>query len=264
MEKIRLRIFQVIQHDKKYKSSIVFEFFIITLILFNIVLIILETFPGMSDTAKRSFHYVEIFSIIIFTIEYLLRLWTADYLFPDISSARARKKYIFSFMAVIDLFAILPFYIPFILPIDLRVLRMIRFLRLIRLLKVNRYTNALITLGNVLKRKYTQLLSSILVMLILMIMASILMYNIEHETQPEVFENALSGLWWAVATLTTVWYGDFYPVTVFGKILGAVIALLGIGLVAIPTGIISAGFVSQNAIEQKEKHFCPYCGENID
>ena len=103
------------------------------------------------------------------------------------------------------------------------------------------------------------------VVVILMIMASILMYSIEYDAQPDVFQNAFSGFWWAIATLTTVGYGDIYPVTVAGKILGACIALLGIGLVAVPTGIISAGFVENIAIENEteEKTYCPYCGKNL-
>ncbi len=170
-------------------------------------------------------------------------------------------------MALVDLLAILPFYLPFIIPIDLRVLRMVRLLRILRILKVNRYTSALSAVGNVIKSKASQLISSMLVVLVLMVMASVLMYNVESEAQPEVFENAFSGMWWAVATLTTVGYGDIFPVTALGKALSAVIALLGIGLVAVPTGIISAGFMenitarNDGAIE--EKHFCPYCGKRI-
>jgi voltage-gated potassium channel len=169
-------------------------------------------------------------------------------------------------MAIVDLLAILPFYLPFIIPIDLRVLRAIRLFRLLRLLKVNRYTNALSDVGNVLKRKATQLLSSMFVVLILMVIASILMYSIENEAQPAIFENAFSGLWWSIATLTTVGYGDIYPVTIAGKILGAVIALLGIGLVAVPTGIISAGFmedITQANKDNEHINFCPYCGNKI-
>jgi len=270
MKKIRLLIFQAIQPNKERKIlSLIVEWFIIVLILINVVLIILDTFSGIPDNVRWIFYYIEIFSIIVFTIEYLLRLLTADYLFPNISPAKARKKYIFSFMAIIDFLAILPFYIPFLLSIDLRVIRMIRLLRLVRLLKVNRYTSALIILGNVLKRKSTQLLSSILIMLILIVMASILMHNIEHEAQPDVFENAFSGLWWAIATLTRTSLGNLHPITAMGRLLGAIVSVLGIGLIAVPTGIISSGFVSQNESDkkienQKEKIFCSYCGEKIN
>jgi len=233
-----------------------------------VLLVILDTFNGISEDIRRIFYYVEVVSVIAFTVEYLLRLWTANYLFPASTTAKARLKYALSFMAIIDLLAIMPFYLPFIFPIDLRVLRMVRLLRLLRLLKVNRYTSALATVGSVLKRKAAQLLSSMLVVIILMIMASILMYSIEYEAQPAVFENAFSGLWWAIATLTTVGYGDIYPITTFGKVLGAVIALLGIGLVAVPAGIISAGFIEDISREKEAvkeaKHYCPFCGKNLD
>ena len=265
MGKLRRKIYAVIQPSEgSNAASSVFDWFIITLILINVFLVILDTFSGISEPAKRVFSVIETVSVIIFTAEYLLRLQTADLLFPN--SKNARIKYMFSFMALIDLLAILPFYLPFIIPIDLRVLRMVRLLRLLRLLKVNRYTSALSAVGNVLRKKATQLLSSLFVVMILMVIASVLMYSIEYDAQPGVFENAFSGFWWAIATMTTVGYGDIYPITVTGKILGALIALLGIGLVAVPTGIISAGFVE--IVDQKNengaKRFCPYCGNRID
>ena len=263
----RKRVFAIIQPaDDHDTASAVFDWFIVILIAINVLLVILDTFSGFSDTVKRIFSMTETISVVIFTVEYLLRLFTADYLYPDLSSAKARFSYVFSFMAIVDLLAILPFYLPYLFPIDLRVLRMVRLLRLLRLLKVNRYTSALSTVGNVIKRKTAQLLSSMFVVLILMIIASLLMYNIENEAQPDVFQNAFSGFWWAVATLTTVGYGDIYPVTILGKALGAVIALLGIGLVAVPTGIISAGFV-ENISREKENdeiQYCPYCGKKIN
>lgn len=181
------------------------------------------------------------------------------------SHLKARIKYIFSFLALVDLFSILPFYIPLIIPIDLRILRVVR---LFRVFKLGRYTHALSTISNVFKRKQNQLLSSIFVVSILMIIASVLMFNVENEAQPDVFENAFSALWWAIATITTVGYGDIYPITVFGKVLSAIIALLGIGLVAVPTGIISSGFMEEMEREKStenedEKCFCPYCGHKL-
>ena len=132
--------------------------------------------------------------------------------------------------------------------------------------KINRYTDALTNIFKVFKDKKHELLSSIFVVLLLMIVAAVLMYNIENTAQPEVFKNAFDALWWALATLTTVGYGDIYPVTALGKLLSAVIALLGIGLVAVPTGIISAGFVEElsKSKECKTIRYCPYCGEKLD
>lgn len=266
---VKQKVYDIISptNDNTNIASKIFDISIITLIILNVVTIIVDTFQ-IPEWLSIIMTWVEIVSVIIFTIEYLLRIWVADMLFPELSTLKARLKYIFSFMSMVDLLAILPFYVPFIIPIDLRVLRMLRIIRLLRIFKLNRYTTALSTIAHVFKRKKHQLLSSIAVGLILMIIASVLMYNIENEAQPEAFSNALSALWWAVATLTTVGYGDVYPVTILGKILSSVIALLGIGLVAVPTGILSSGFV-ESIVEQKqqveddEKCYCPYCGKKI-
>ncbi len=251
----------------------IFDGVIITLIIINILSVIADTFPMPAWYTPVS-RAVEIISVIIFTIEYLLRLFTADLKYPDNNIFLAGVRHIFSFMALIDLLAILPFYIPFLFPIDLRVLRALRIFRLFRLFKFVRYTAALRTIGTVFKNKRHQLVSSMIVILVLMVIASVLMYHVEHAAQPDVFENAFSGLWWAVATFTTVGYGDIFPITVMGKVLSATIALLGIGLVAVPTGIISAGFIemtdqeeTNQKKEQEEKDkvkYCPYCGHRYE
>lgn len=266
MKKFKKRLFEIIQaaNDNDVTSRI-FDIGIICLIVINVILVIADTFD-LPPVISQISTIIELVSVIIFSIEYACRLWTSDLLYPDLKPYKARIKYIFSFMALIDLFAILPFYIPFIIKIDLRVLRMLRIIRLFRVFKINRYTSALSAIATVFKRKKNQLISSIFVVLLLMVIASVLMYNVEHDAQPEAFSNAFSALWWAVATLTTVGYGDVYPVTVFGKILSAVIALLGIGLVAVPTGIISAGFmetIEDDKSVDDEKQYCPYCGKKI-
>lgn len=264
---IKQRIFEIIETAADDdKLSKIFDISIISLIIINTILVMINTFD-MPEWFSKVFYAVEIFSLVVFTSEYILRVYTADLLYPELSPIKARIKYIFSFMAIVDLSAILPFYIPFIIPIDLRVLRMIRIIRLFRVFKINRYTTALSIIGNVFKKKKNQLISSICVVLLLMIIAAILMYNIENEAQPEAFDNVFSSLWWAVATLTTVGYGDIYPITALGKFLSAIIALLGIGLVAVPSGIISAGFIEvideNKNKENDEKKFCPYCGKKI-
>lgn len=270
MKKIKQRLFEIIEKtNDDDKASKIFDICIIVLILVNVVLVIVDTF-NVPPKVSKYFNFIETVSVIIFTAEYICRLYTADLLYPDLTPLKARLKYIFTFMAIIDLLAILPFYLPFVIPIDLRVLRMLRIVRLLRIFKISRYTSALSTIGNVFKQKKEQLLSSTFVVLILMIIASVLMYNIESEAQPDAFGNAFEALWWAVATLTTVGYGDIFPVTTLGKILSAIIALLGIGLVAIPSGIISAGFMesidknkSKKNEEDDKKCFCPYCGKKI-
>lgn len=259
--KIKSRAYNLVNNNK------VFEVIIIILIIINTGSVIAETF-NLPQNVRDILSTVETVSVIIFTAEYLLRVWTADMLREELSPAKARLKYIFSFMAIIDLFAIMPFYLPMIIPIDLRALRSLRLVRLLRLFKLNRYTKALSTIAEVFKRKASQLISSLLVVGLLMLIALLIMYNVEHEAQPDKFTNVFQALWWSVATLTTVGYGDIYPITIPGKILSTIIALLGIGLVAVPTGIITAGFsdvieTDKDGEEQDEKKYCPYCGHKI-
>lgn len=269
MRKIKQRVYTIIEPAENGDiASKLFDFFIIFLIVLNLGIVIAETFT-ISKNIKSVFHVIETVSVVLFTVEYVLRVWTSDLMHPEYNAHKARLRYMISFMAVIDLLSILPFYIPFIIPIDLRVLRTLRITRLFRLFKVNRYTSALTIIGKVFKRKASQLVASMFVVFLLMLIASILMYNIENAAQPDTFHNAFDALWWAIATLTTVGYGDIYPITAGGRILSSIIAVLGIGLVAVPTGIISAGFmeeieVNKHSQEHDEKCFCPYCGHKLD
>mgnify|MGYP003586388673 CR=1 FL=1 len=240
--------FKIISTDNRNSSAYkLFNILIVFLIVVNVFIIILESCIIFPPDILEIFDHIELLSIVIFSLEYLLRLWTADLLYPKLTKVKAITKYICSFMALVDLISILPFYLPLILPLDLMILRMLRLIRLIRILKVNRYTKALSTVSSILAEKAPQLLSSLLVIFVLMLIAAVLMYNIEHEAQPHVFINIFSGLWWSVSTFTTVGYGDIYPITAMGQILGAVISIFGISLIAIPTGIISAGFMEKTA-----------------
>ena len=265
-KKMKSNVFELIEPSKGNPASKAFDIFIITLIILNLITIIVETFE-LPDAVRSVIVTFEIVSVIIFTIEYLLRVWTADLLYPQLSRGRARLKYICSFMAIIDLLSILPIYVPLLIPLDLRVLRILRIGRLLRILKINRYTHALGTMARVFKEKAAQLISSMLVVSLLIIIASVLMYNIESAVQPDAFSNAFETMWWAVSTLTTVGYGDVYPITVAGKLLAIIIAFLGIGMVAVPTGIISAGFteaINKEKEEEKEEiAYCPHCGHKL-
>lgn len=266
LNSLRWKVYNIIRDDDENDLiSNIFDGVIISLIIVSTVQVVLDTFTLPAWASKISIG-IEYFSIAVFTVEYLLRVWCAPYLYPNERPAVARAKYVFRFMALIDLLAIIPFYLPFIIPIDLRVLRSLRLLRLFRLFKVNRYTTALSTIGAVLKKRASQLLSSIFVVFLLMLIAAVLMYNVESSAQPDKFGNAFDALWWAVATFTTVGYGDIYPITPAGRFLAALIGVLGIGLVAVPTGIISAGFMEQIEKEKQEdkKHFCSYCGHELD
>jgi voltage-gated potassium channel len=262
---LRWRLFKLIRDDDNENNlaNTIFGSIIMFLIIVNVVIIILDTFENISINLKNIFLYIETITVIIFTLEYIARLWTAIYVYPNKKHIIAQIKFMFTSKAVIDLISIIPFYLPFIFPIEnLLFLRILRVLRFSRLLKLNRYTDALTKIKNVVKDKSYQLICSLSFVIILMILSSVLMYYIENDKQPDVFENAFSGLWWGILTITTVGYGDIYPVTGLGKLLGAFIALLGVGLIAVPTGILSAGFIEQKKKKNNnDKKYCPYCGK---
>jgi voltage-gated potassium channel len=243
---LRYKVFEIVEKgDPQNKKSLYFDYFIIGLVLLNVLAIILESFASLKAEYKQPFYVFEVFSVIVFTIEYLMRLWTAPLKHPQLRGIAPYFKFSFSFLAIIDLLAILPFYLPIFMVVDLRLLRMLRIIRLLRILKLNRYSRSLSILGRVLVEKKADLLATIFIALILIIIASTLMYNLEHELQPDAFPNIVETLWWAVATLTTVGYGDVYPITGWGRLLSGAIALLGIGIVALPTGILSSGYLEE-------------------
>ncbi len=245
MKKIRERIFNIIQIGKRDDFlSMAFDVFIVVVILSNLAATFLSTFREFDDY-KSLFDVIELVTIIIFTVEYILRLWTADFLFLDRSRIRSTFRFVFSFYGIIDLLTFFPFYLPLVFPAGAVAFRMLRVIRIFRLFKINSTYDAFNVITDVLKDKKNQLLSSISLILIMMLASSLCMYSLEHEAQPNQFSNAFSGIWWATSTLLTVGYGDIYPVTIGGKIMAIVISFLGVGMVAIPTGIISAGFVEQ-------------------
>jgi voltage-gated potassium channel len=240
------------------------------LIILNVIAIILESFEDLHKSYYIFFHYFDVFSVAVFTLEYSLRLWTAEYKFVSHSKLRSKIKYIFSPFGIIDLLAILPFYLPMFIHLDLRFLRILRITRLLRIFKLGRYSNSLFIVGNVLKAKKAELGVTLFVMSILLLLASTLMFYIEHDAQPDKFPNILASFWWAIVTLTTIGYGDVFPITGWGQLLAGLTAVLGIGLVAIPTGILSSGFMS--AIDKKDEFdkeevevpkFCPHCGKKL-
>lgn len=241
-EKIRRRVFEIIEKGEDHDIvSRIFDAFISILIILNILSVFFETFD-ISKNYKFILSKFELVSIIIFTIEYLCRIWTADFLNKDEKRFKARIKYIFSFMALIDLLSIIPFYVPFIIVIDLRILRILRLFRIMRIVKLNRYTSSLKRILNVIKDKYYELVSAVFILAILMLISSILIYYIESPYQPEVYKNALSGLWWSLAVFTSVWLGDVYPITALGRVFCGLTAIFGVAIIAVPTGIITSGF----------------------
>ncbi len=261
---IKRRIHEIIEvASPDDKASKIFDIFIITLISLNVLAVILETVESLYTQYEEFFKVFEVFSVLIFTVEYVLRLWTCTCNPKFKDPIKGRIRFALTPMALIDLMAILPFYLPMLIPLDLRFIRALRLFRLFRILKMGRYSIALQTLGNVLKDKKEELFVSIFSILILLIMASSLMYFVESDAQPEVFSSIPAAMWWGVATLTTVGYGDVYPITPLGKFLGSIIAILGIGLFALPAGILASGF-SEQIQKKKNSRTCPYCGREID
>ncbi|MBQ0788345.1 MAG: ion transporter [Oceanihabitans sp.] len=220
------------------KLSRYFALFIQALILISIVTFSVETIPDLKPETRKILRFIELFSVVIFTLEYVLRIYVAD----------SKPKFVFSFFGIIDFLAILPFYLSF--GVDLRSLRALRFLRLFRVLKLVRYNRAMNHFTRAIKSAKEEILLFIFITLILIYFAAVGIYYFENEAQPEHFSSIFDSLWWAIITLTTVGYGDVYPITVGGKVFTFFILMIGLGIVAIPTGIISSALTK--SIDKKE------------
>ena len=229
-------------------------------LVINLAAAFLSTFASMEAKYGAIFHTIEAVTVFFFAVDYVLRLISAKCIYPNKSELGAVIKYIFSFVGIIELLSFLPYYLPVFFPAGAAAFRMFRVARIFRLFRINAYYDSLNVITEVIKSKSQQLLSSMFIIAVMMLASSLCMYSIEHEAQPDVFENAFSGIWWAASTLLTVGYGDIYPITPMGKLLGILLAFLGVGIVAIPTGIISAGFVEQYT---KLKHMGDYA-KSID
>lgn len=242
IEELKKRVFDIIQIGTRVDiPSTVFDIFISVVIVLSIVVTFLHTFDSLSYL-RPIFSVIEFTTTIIFIIEYALRIYTSDYLYPSVSPTKAVLRYIFSFYGIVDLLTIIS-YFSVIYTNGFVALKIIRVVRIFRLFKVNKQSDAFNVVAEVLYEKKNQILSSLFMIFMLMLTASLCMYGLEHDVQPDVFKNAFSGIWWAMSTVLTVGYGDIYPVTALGQIVAIIIAILGVGFVAIPTGIISAGFV---------------------
>jgi voltage-gated potassium channel len=233
--------------------------FLVILIILNVIAVMLETVPAIHEPRKQLFRDFDIFSVAIFSVEYLLRLWSANYHEKYKHSIGGRLKYIFSPAALVDLVAILPFY----LGLDLRVLRIFRLTRILRIFRLTSYTKSTQLIINVFKSRFKELLLSFILTVFLIIISSCLMYFAEHGAQPEKFSSIPATIWWSVITLTTVGYGDMVPHTEIGKILTIIISLSGIALLALPAGIITAGFLDELR-KIKKPGVCPHCGKPLE
>lgn len=266
LERAKLKLYDVLvdTEDDKTIDKIVAAG-LIALILLNVVAVILETVDDINARYATLFAAFETFSVIVFSIEYLLRVWIAPLDLRYSHPFWGRLKYGLTPMALIDLLAILPAILPFFIATDLRIIRALRILRIFRLMKMQRYVQSLRTIDDVLRSKKEELIVTTTVIAIMLIFAGSLMYLVENEAQPDKFPDIPSSLWWGIATLTTVGYGDVFPITPAGKLLGGLIAFLGIGIFALPTGILANGF-AEHIRKSRDKEYieCPHCGEKID
>jgi voltage-gated potassium channel len=264
-KKIRRHVFEILEVSKAGNlPSKIFDIFIITLISLNILAVIMETVESLMFRWGKFFEIFEIISVVIFTVEYLLRLWSCTSDRQYSKRIRGRIRFAFTPLAIIDLIAILPFYLPMLIGVDLRFVRALRLFRIFRVFKFGRYSQSLRSMANVLRAKKEELIITGFTIFIMLIVVSSLMYYFEHEAQPEAFSSIPAAMWWGVASLTTVGYGDIYPVTAVGKFLAGVIAVLGIGLFALPAGIIASGFIEEFQKKRGKQTICPHCGKVID
>lgn len=238
------------------------NFGIMGLIIVNVAAVMLETVESLRAVYTLEFRIIEIFSVTIFTIEYLARLWSHVEENDSSHPIFERIKIASRPMMIIDLLAIIPFYLSLVgVGLDLRFLRALRLIRLLRLLKLVRYSETMRAFGNVFRSQKDQLIIALSANLILLVIVSSIMFFVEHSAQPETFSSIPKTMWWGVITLTTVGYGDVAPITPLGRFFGALVAILGIGLFALPASIMASGFVSESSYETS---YCPDCGHQID
>jgi len=260
---IRKRTWEIVEVAKRGDTaSRAFDITILTMIFLNVIAVIIGSVPSIQMRWGRALNLFEIVSVIVFTLEYILRLWacTADSRFSG--PIRGRVRQAFRVVSIIDLLAILPFYLPLI-GVDLRSLRVLRLLRILRIAKIGRYYSSLNLIKRVFRSNKEELVLTSVLMCLLLIVSSTLLYFCENVAQPDVFSSIPATMWWAVATLTTVGYGDIYPITIMGRFFASIIAILGIGMFALPAGILGAGFVEAIQESKKSERICPHCGKEI-
>ncbi len=236
------RVAEIVEpHRPGDVASLAFDIGMIVLIALNVAALMLETVESIGGPHAVAFYWFEQVSLGVFTIEYLLRLWSAPAVERFAVGRRPRLACAASPMMLVDLAAILPGLLPFV-GFDGRALRTLRLMRVFRVLKMARYSHAVQALGQVLREKAAELAVLLFGLMMMLIAVSTLMYYAEHDAQPEVFSSIPATLWWGIVTLTTVGYGDMAPVTPLGRALGGCIALLGIFAIALPTGVLASGF----------------------
>jgi len=219
---MKRKIYNLIEkgaHGSKY--NLLFDYFIVTLIILNVIAVAVETLSGLSPQTRNLLRLFEIISVAVFTIEYLLRIYISDITHPAKNKTTSLLKFMLSPYGLIDLVAILPFYLPFVIKVDLRFLRIIRLVRFFRVFKIGRYNTTLKLIGDVMKEKRNAIGLTFLIACLMLLISAFVMYSVENPVQPDKFPNVFASLWWAVSTLTTVGYGDIYTITALGKVVSS-------------------------------------------
>lgn len=263
-DRVKRRVWDILEVRTGDKASRFVTIFIISLIILNVAGAILASVQALFDQYFIVFKYLEITSITIFSIEYALRVWscTADKRYSG--AARGRIRFALTPMALVDLFAVFPFYLLLFGQLDLRATRTLRMLRFLRLLKGARYSKTVDRFGRAIKARKEELGISLVIVSMLLVLASSAMYYLEQPVQPDKFSSIPQAMWWGICTITTIGYGDIYPITPAGKVLGGIVALLGIAMFALPAGILSSAFIAETKRKSGIKAVCPHCGKNLD
>jgi voltage-gated potassium channel len=269
VEKLKRRVFLLLEtKEHQHPLSRFFKYFLIFLITLNTLAVCIESIDETFEVYETSLIVFNRFSLGVFTLEYILRVWSCTILEKYRHPFWGRLKYMLTFLAIIDLIAFLPFYFSFD-PGNFQDMKLLQLTRFLQILKLGRYSPMTQILSQVIDLRRKELILTLNVVFFLLLFSGNLIYFAEHEAQPDKFPHIPASMWWAVITLTTVGYGDVYPITPLGKLLGGILALLGIGLIALPAGIIASGFTEVIALNQRENQtlspkICPHCGNNID
>ena len=256
------RTYEVLEGVANDQATKAFQYFIIGLIIVNVIFVVIETDESVLDEYGYLFTPFEVFSITIFTVEYAARIIVCKKNPKYRNVKYAHLRFVLTPMMLVDLAAILPFFLPFVVA-DIRFIRIIRLMRIFRVFKLSRYSDSMDTLGSVFKEKARDIAVALFILSIVLIFASSLMYYAEREAQPDVFSSIPASMWWGVITLTTIGYGDTYPVTVVGKVIGVGVAILGVIVYAIPTGIMASAFVEERRKRMAKSRRCPHCGKDL-
>jgi voltage-gated potassium channel len=250
----KLRVYEILEAtDPEDKIAKRVNIFLLALVVLNVAAVVLETVESLYRVHKDIFYYISSVSLIVFTVEYFLRVWSCDVDPSYRSPVLGRLRYCLTPLAIIDLMVILPFYLDLAFTADHRFLRSLRVLWTFRLLKLHRYSESLQTIIDVIKAQQRELAMSFTAIIFFLVLSSTTVYFMEHDAQPQNFPNIPATMWWAVLTMTTIGV-NVYPVTPLGKVIGGLIIILGVATFALPTAILTSGFVDELQRKREEEH----------